>query len=95
MLQLIYELRKNWRGRVDGWTGRDGTSKVLQEVLADQKSRATFNRRTDNNGQLTKATFTKDKEQINCSGLNQFVGIHFMIKVEALDISNISNIFPK
>ena len=23
MLQLIYELRKNWRGRVDG-TGRDG-----------------------------------------------------------------------
>ena len=21
MLQLIYELRKNWRGRVDGWTG--------------------------------------------------------------------------
>ena len=38
MLQLIYELRKNCCGRVDG-TGRDGTgkSKVLQEVLADLK----------------------------------------------------------
>ena len=35
MLQLIYELRKNWRGRVDG-TGRE-KSKVLQEVLADLK----------------------------------------------------------
>ena len=35
MLQLIYELRKNWRGR-DGWTGRE-KSKVLQEVLADLK----------------------------------------------------------
>ena len=34
MLQLIYELRKNWRGR-DG-TGRE-KSKVLQEVLADLK----------------------------------------------------------
>ena len=35
MLQLIYELRKNWRrtGGRDGWK-----SKVLQEVLADLKS---------------------------------------------------------
>ena len=34
MLQLIYELRKNWRrtGGRDGWK-----SKVLQEVLADLK----------------------------------------------------------
>ena len=35
MFQLIFELRKNWRGRVDG-TG--GESKVLQEVLADLKT---------------------------------------------------------
>ena len=35
MLQLIYELRKNWCGRVDGTGGR--TSKVLQEILADLK----------------------------------------------------------
>ena len=35
VFQLIYELRKNWRGRVDG-TGRE-KSKVLQEVLADPK----------------------------------------------------------
>ena len=34
MLQLIYELRKNCCGRVDGWTEK---SKVLQEVLADLK----------------------------------------------------------
>ena len=34
MLQLIYELRKNWRGWTDG-TGRK--SKALQEVLADLK----------------------------------------------------------
>ena len=37
MLQLIYELRKNWRGwtggRTDGWK-----SKALQEVLADLKT---------------------------------------------------------
>ena len=33
MLQLIYELRKNCCGRVDG----TGKSKVLQEVLADLK----------------------------------------------------------
>ena len=33
MFHLIYELRKNWRGT----GGRVGTSKVLQEVLADLK----------------------------------------------------------
>ena len=33
VLQLIYELRKNYRSRVDG----TGKLKVLQEVLADLK----------------------------------------------------------
>ena len=51
VLQLIYELRENWRGRVDGWE-----SKALQEVLAYLK--------IDRNGKRDEIFFVNKKTTI-------------------------------
>ena len=51
VLQLIYELGKNWHGRVDGWK-----SKALQEVLADLK--------IDRNGKRDETFFVNKKTTI-------------------------------
>ena len=52
MLQLINELRENWRRRVDRWK-----SKALQEVLADLK----IDRNSKRDG-----TFFCEQEDDNC-----------------------------